>query len=79
MSRFPMKVYRTPDCGKRMQDILNAKNIDITEMSRKTGVSRTAIYNFVYNGIDTSSMRLAKICAYCGVSIDYIMGLKKEA
>ena len=79
MARYPMNVYKTFDCGKRMQDVLNSKNIDITDMAKRTGLSRSTIYYFVYNGTDISSTRLAKICAYCGVSMDYVMGLKKEA
>lgn len=71
--------YLIPNVGKRVQDILNDKDINITDMAARTGVSRTAIYNFVYSGMDISSARLAKICAYCGVSMDYVMGLKKEA
>lgn len=47
-------------------------------MSRVTGVSRTAIYNFLYDGMDISSMRLAKICGYLGLSMDYVMGLKPK-
>lgn len=71
------KCYYMVDAGKRMQDVLNTKDVNLTELSRKTGISRNTVWNFVYNGIDISSARLAKICAYCGVSTDYILGLKE--
>ena len=71
--------YYIPDCGKRMQNVLNEKRINLTAMEKVTGISRSTIYSFVYNGTDISTARLAKICAYCGVSMDYVMGLKKEA
>ena len=68
-------VHYIPDCGKRMRDVLNEKNISITEMSRATGMSRTTIYQFVLEGRNTNVRCLAKMCAYAGVSADYIMGL----
>ena len=71
--------YYIPDCGERMRDVLNTKNINLTDMERATGISRSTIYSFVYKGTDISTSRLAKMCAYCGVSTDYILGLKKEA
>lgn len=66
-----------PDCGKRMQDVLNDKHINLTDVERVTGISRSTIYSFVYKGTDISASRLTKICAYCGVSTDYILGLKE--
>ena len=71
------KIYYTPDCGSRMLDVINKKNLNITNMSKCTGISRTTIYAFLYNGTDTTSARLAKMCRYCGVSADYILGLKE--
>lgn len=70
------QIYYTPDCGGRLLEIINQKNISITNMSKCTGISRSTIYAFLYNGTDTTSARLAKICRYCGVSADYILGLK---
>lgn len=64
-----------PESGKRMQDVINEKNINLTQMSKVTGISRSTIYSFVYNGTDISSLKLAKLCDYCNVSTDYILGL----
>lgn len=73
------QVFNAYTSGRRLLDIVLEKDINISEMGRKTGLSRTTIYEFLYNGKDISSIRLMKLCAYCGVSMDYIMGLKKEA
>ena len=62
----------------RLLDEILAKDISITQMAKGTGISRSTIYAFVYNNIDISSSRLAKLCAYLGVSMDYIMGLSRE-
>ena len=53
-------------------------DIPLQTISDKTGISRSTIYAFLYNGTDLSSMRLAKICSLLGLSMDYVMGLKEE-
>lgn len=53
-------------------------DIPLQTISDKTGISRSTIYVFLYNGTDLSSMRLAKICSFLGLSMDYVMGLKQE-
>lgn len=48
-------------------------DIPLQTISDKTGMSRSTIYAFLYNGTDLSSMRLAKICSLLGLSMDYVM------
>lgn len=71
------EIYYIPNVGKRMLDIINSKDINISAMARATGVARGAIYCLLYEGRDMSSSRLAKLCSYCEVSADYILGLKE--
>lgn len=42
-------------------------DIPLQTISDKTGISRSTIYAFLYNGTDLSSMRLAKICSLLGL------------
>lgn len=53
-------------------------DIPLQTISDKTGISRSTIYAFLYNGTDLNSMRLAKICSLLGLSMDYVMGLKEK-
>jgi transcriptional regulator with XRE-family HTH domain len=71
-------IYNIYGAGQRMLEVILKKNIEITELAHITGLSRTTIYCFLYNGTDISSARLAKLCAAVGVSTDYILGLKRE-
>lgn len=48
-------------------------DIPLQTISDKTGISRSTIYAFLYNGTDLSSMRLAKICSLLGLSMDYVI------
>lgn len=69
------RMFSIPNCGKRLLDVINEKNIKLQALTDATGIAKGTIYAFLYNGRDMSSMRLARVCAYCGVSIDYVMGL----
>ena len=62
--------------GKRFLEESIDRNINLDELSRRTGISRSAIWNFIYNRGDISSVRLAKLCGVVGCSMDYVMGLK---
>ena len=72
------KYYYIPDCGKRLLDVILKRNVNLRAMEKSVGINYSTIYNFLYKGHDTSATRLAKMCAYLDVSMDYIMGLKKE-
>lgn len=61
--------------GERFMEEILKKDISLSHLSRCTGISRSTIYAFVYDNIDISSARLAKLCAVVGVSTDYILGL----
>ena len=77
MRAMNKKFAYTFDAGERLQGILNQKDIELTNVSKRTGIARSTLYDFIYNGRDISSARLAVICKHVGVSMDYIMGLKK--
>ena len=63
--------------GRRFLEKSIEKNIALDELSRRTGISRSTLWNFIYYKGDISSMRLAKLCSVVGCSMDYVMGLKK--
>ena len=72
------RVYNICSSGKRMMEVIYEKDISIHKLSEATGIEASCIYKFLQDGRDISSMRLAKLCAYLGVSMDYIMGLTRE-
>ena len=71
------KAYCVMSAGERVMERIYELDIPLQTISDRTGVSRSTIYSFIYNGIDISSMRLAKICGVLGLSMDYVMGLKE--
>ena len=76
-NRVSKKAYCIMSAGERVMERIWELDIPLQTISDRTGVSRSTLYSFLYNGTDLSSMRLAKICGVLGLSMDYVMGLKE--
>ena len=72
------RVYNICSSGSRMMEVIFEKDISIHKLAEDTGIEASTIYKFLQDGRDISSMRLAKLCAYLEVSMDYIMGLSED-
>ena len=72
------KAYCIMSAGERVMERIWELDMPLQTLSDRTGVSRSTLYAFLYNGTDLSSMRLAKVCVVLGLSMDYVMGLKQE-
>lgn len=72
------KVHCIMSAGERVMERIYELDIPLQTIVDRTGVSRSTLYCFLYNGTDISSMRLAKICNVLGLSMDYVMGLKES-
>ena len=72
------KAYCIMSAGERVMERIWELDMPLQTLSDRTGVSRSTLYAFLYNGTDLSSMRLAKVCGVLGLSMDYVMGLKME-
>lgn len=70
-------IHYVPNMAERLQKIIFEKDVNLAEMSRKTKISRSTIWEFVYNGRNLGVYQLAAVCKYLGVSSDYILGLKE--
>lgn len=69
------RTYNICSSGKRMMEVIYERGVSIHILSEATGIEESTIYKFLQDGRDISSMRLAKLCAYLRVSMDYVMGL----
>ena len=74
-TRMPLKLVTE---GQRFLYALNDNKANLAEISKKTGIARSTIYAFMYDGVDISSGRLAKLCSCYGISADYVLGFSKK-
>lgn len=62
------KTYSIMSAGERVMERIWELDIPLQTISDKTGISRSTIYAFLYNGTDLSSMRSVRRCTKRGRS-----------
>ena len=62
------KIHCILSAGERVMERIWELDMPLQTLSDRTGVSRSTLYSFLYNGTDLSSMRLAKVCGVLGCS-----------
>lgn len=68
-----VKHYPPEGFTERLYDTVLKSGLEITEISRKTGISRSSVYAYVINGYAPNITALAKLCKVLGVSADYLL------
>ena len=66
------KTYSIMSAGERVMERIWELDIPLQTISDKTGISRSTIYAFLYNGTDLSSMRLAMDAGVHSVIMSHI-------
>ena len=66
------------DKGRRLLQAIVDSGYTINGACRKSGVGFNTVAHFIHDDADISCMRLARLCATVGVSMDYVMGLRRE-
>lgn len=61
--------------GRRLLKSIERSGMNMTEVSKRSGVARSVIWNFCHNDSDMSSDRLFSVCDTVKCSMDYVMGL----
>ncbi len=63
----------------RLEQARQKKDISISELSRRTGIDRNSITNYLYYGVMPCCRSLCDLSVALGVSTDYLLGLKGVA
>ena len=61
------------DMRKRLVGVIENSGLTITEISRRTGLSRSLIYAYMYDGKNPTVISLWKLCTVLHVSADWIL------
>lgn len=65
-------------CGSRLIALRKARGLKIEDVASKLGVSTRAYYSYENDERDPSTLTLAKIAIFFGVSADYLIGIENE-
>lgn len=66
------------DAGRRLLTAMLDKGLTVATISRITNINKCTIQEFIYGGSNMTCWRLAKICGVVGVSMDFVMGLRRD-
>ena len=66
------------DLGQKLKDLRLEKGLTQAEVSKKLGLTRTAIANYELGIREPSLEILKKICKFFEVSSDFLLGLEKD-
>ena len=75
MSKKEMDAYDVNDILPLISDILDYKEINISDMSKKTGIARSTLYEFLYKE-SNDLKRIQKILTYLGIQISIKLASK---
>lgn len=68
-----VKHYPPQGFTERLYGTWLKSGIEITELSRRSGVSRTSLYAYLYEGYSPNATSLASLCKVLKVSADYLL------
>lgn len=71
-------MFEPPEIAERIKEVIKIKKIGTLDMLKSCGLSKNALTTMV-NGSMPKADSLAKIAAYLGVGVEYLMGIEKPA
>ena len=73
-----VKQYPPVGFSERLYNAWVNSGLDLTELSRRSGVARSSLYYYMYDGVSPNISVFARICKVLKVSSDFIL-FGKEA
>lgn len=71
------KFYPPMGFVKKFNEAVLHSKLSVTEIAKRSGVSRNTIYEYMWGKITPNITVLMKLCKTLNVSADYLLGLKK--
>lgn len=68
-----IKHYQPIEFNTRLHDAYIKSGLEITEIAKKTGISRSTIYGILYYGQTSNVTTIGKIAKLLNVSLDYLV------
>ena len=60
--------------SERLDKAVYDKDVSYEEVVRKTGISRSCMYGYIYEGKMPSCMNLVRLADFLEVTTDYLLG-----
>ena len=72
------KTIRIGGFGERLNEAIWASGLSDTEISRRTGISRSCIWSYRYTATMPPSGSLARLAVVLNVSSDWLLGIRER-
>lgn len=59
----------------RFREAISNSNLDMAEISRRTGLSKASLYGYRDEGVQPKALAIAKLAIVLNVSSDYLLGI----
>ena len=74
-ARERRKIERLDGFQDRLIEAINNSNLDMAEISRRTGIAKTTLRSYRDEGIQPRALAIAKLAIVLNVSADYLLGI----
>ena len=64
--------------AERLNEAIWASDMDVSEICRRTGISRSCMWSYRYTATMPPSGNLAKIAVVLDVSADWLLGIERQ-
>lgn len=71
------RIYQVDGLRDRLEDAIFSSGMDISEISRKSGVSRNLLWAYRFDNKQPSCYSLMRLAKTLNVSTDWLLGLEK--
>lgn len=68
-----VKHIQPEEFSKRLYDTYIKSGLEVSAIAKRTGLSRSSVYGYMYYGITPHINALAKLCKVLNVSADYLL------
>lgn len=70
-------IYQVDGLRDRLEEAIFASGMDLTEISKRSGISRTLIWSYRFDGKQPSCYSLVRLAKTLNVSTDWLLGMEK--
>ena len=75
---YERKIVRIEGFNDRLNEAVYKSNLDMSEIAKRSQISRTALQKYRYYGVTPKCDILARLAITLNVSTDWLLGLSKE-
>lgn len=68
--------FKVEGLDRRLKTAIANSNLTVTDVQRKSGVSRSTMWGYMFGGVNPSVYTLKRLAITLKVSTDYLLGLR---